>query len=109
MRYEDFSRHLAAAGFTVQEFARAMKMHKNSITNYSVGDSVPGHLGVIAVLLAELRAKGVDPKSLAEKFEIQRKKPRGRGKGTFGGDRQIIMFKPDEETDRGSSVNSAGS
>lgn len=63
MTYEEFQRHIGKAGLKLNEFARLMGMHPNSITNKrKVG--VPRTLAMIAVLIGDLADRGVDYKEL---------------------------------------------
>jgi hypothetical protein len=94
MSYYEFKRHLGKAGLTIKEFAALIKLKPASISNYAKSGEVPSHLSIIAVLLAELAERQVDFREILENVEIAKKKPRGSGKGKFGGDPQALLFPP---------------
>jgi hypothetical protein len=86
--YSEFQVELRRARLNNRAFAGLVGMHYNSVSNYSGGD-VPQHLAVIAVLLAELAASGVDYQAALGRVGIVPKKARGGSKpGRFGGDPQ---------------------
>lgn len=92
MRYPDFLLELERAGLSVRAFANLIGMNPNSISNYARSAEVPTHLGLIAVLVAELGAAGIDYTRVMAKVDLARKKPRGGArKGHFGGDRQASL------------------
>ncbi len=85
MTYEEFRRQIGKAGLTVLKFATLLKLNNRSITNYSKAGEVPMHLAVIAALMGEMAENGLDFYAVLAKIEIEPKKPRGLGKGKFGG------------------------
>ncbi|GAB7027349.1 hypothetical protein [Geotalea toluenoxydans] len=94
MTYDEFKRHIGKAGLTIREFAVLIKLKPASISNYAKSGEVPSHLSIIAVLLAELAEHKVDFREILDHVEIAEKKPRGAGKGKFGGDPQALLFPP---------------
>jgi transcriptional regulator with XRE-family HTH domain len=89
MPYAEFLLDLEKAGLSVRAFAELIGMNPNSISNYARTGELPTHLALIAVLVAELRARGVDFRRVLAKIELAPKKPRGGAlRGQFGGDRQ---------------------
>ena len=92
MTYSEFQRQIAKAGLTMREFADLIKMNRVSLSNYAKKREVPSHLAVIAVLLGELAERRIDFKSVLGSIDIGPKKPRGRGIGRFGGDKQDDLF-----------------
>lgn len=85
MTYDEFQRQIGKAGLTIREFADLIKMHRNSVTNYSKLGEVPSHLAVIAALLGAMADEKVNFRSVLDGIEIEPKKPRGGGvKGRFG-------------------------
>jgi hypothetical protein len=59
MTYGEFQRHIGKAGLKLNEFARLMDMHPNTMTNKrKVG--VPRTLATVAVLIGDLADRGVD-------------------------------------------------
>lgn len=92
MSYTDFLAELERAGLSVRAFAELVGMNPNSISNYARIGELPTHLALIAVLVAELRANGLDFRQSLAKVAIAPKKPRGGARrGRFGGDRQISL------------------
>lgn len=92
MRYEEFKRQLGKAGLTIAEFAELVKLNPKSISNYSKQGDVPSHLAVIITLLAEMAERKIDFRPILLKLPIEVNKPRGAGKGRFGGNKQIDLF-----------------
>lgn len=89
MTYDDFLSELGRARLSVRAFADLIGMNRNSVSNYASRCEVPRHLAVIAVLLGEMKVKGIAFEAAVERVSSTRKKPRGRGKpGQFGGDKQ---------------------
>jgi hypothetical protein len=92
MTYSEFLLELSRAGLSVRAFAELISMNPNSISNYARSNEVPAHLALIAVLVAEMSAKGLDFRRVIAKVELIPKKPRGRAQlGHFGGDPQVPM------------------
>jgi len=94
MHYDEFKRHVGKAGLTLREFAELIKLKPASVSNYAKSGEVPSHLSIIAVLLAELAERKIDFREILEHIEITCKKPRGAGRGKFGGDPQTLLFPP---------------
>lgn len=90
--YAEFQLELRKSGLSVVDFAQIVGMRANSVSNYARAERIPQHLALIAVLLAELAACGRDYRSVADRVNITRKRPRGRGRpGRFGGDPQAEL------------------
>lgn len=67
-------------------------MNPNSISNYAQAVELPGHLALIAVLIAEMSVHGLDYRGVITKVKVTPKKPRGRAQsGHFGGDPQVLL------------------
>ncbi len=95
MNYDAFLAELSQAGLTVRAFAELIGMNKNSVSNYASAGRVPSHLAVIAVLLAEIKGRGIGFESVLAKIDRTPKKPRGAAKaGRFGGDKQEQLELP---------------
>lgn len=91
MSYAEFVAELERAGFSVRGFAGLIGMNPNSITNYAGRGGVPQNVALVAVLVAEMAAKGLDYRSAIAKVAPTRK-PRGATRpGQFGGDRQASL------------------
>lgn len=93
MSYDEFKRHVGKAGLSLKEFAALIKLNSTSISNYAKSGEVPSHLAIIAALLAELAERKVNFKEILANIDIADKKPRGAGKGKFGGDPQNLLFQ----------------
>lgn len=87
MNYDEFQQHIANAGTTLTEFADLVSMNTISLYNYGKKGEVPSHLAVIALLLAEMKKRGIDYRELLSQIKITPKKPRGAGIGKFGGNK----------------------
>ena len=72
-------------------FAEVIGMNPNSITNHARRKVVPQNLALLAVLIAEMSANGVDYKGAIAKVK-PKKRPRGlKQQGKFGGDPQASL------------------
>lgn len=58
MTYNQFKHELKCAKLSIKNFAELLNMNPNSITNYRRSGTVPQHLAIIAVMLAELSTRG---------------------------------------------------
>lgn len=92
MDYAIFLRQIQRAHLTLREFAELLKMNRVSLSNYAKKGIVPSHLGLIAILLAEMGKRNIDYRSILRHVAIVPKKPRGAGIGKFGGDKQQRLF-----------------
>ena len=91
MPYAEFLFELERAGLSVRSFAALIGMNPNSITNYAGRGELPQHIALVAVLVAEMAARGLDFRSAIAKV-APTKKPRGAARrGHFGGDRQARL------------------
>jgi hypothetical protein len=92
MSYDDFLAELGKAGLSVRGFAELLGMRPNSISNNKKQGEVPGHLAVIAALLAEMRFRDMDYEPVFARVSLSKKKSRGAaGPGKFAGDKQGIL------------------
>lgn len=92
MSYDDFIAELGKAGLSVRSFADLLGMRPNSISNNKKKGEVPGHLAVIAALLAELRLNDVPSAPVFARIGTTRKKPRGSSApGKFATDKQGVL------------------
>jgi hypothetical protein len=99
MSYTKFLSELGRASLSIRAFAELVGMNPNSISNYARNGELPTHLALIAVLVAELNAQGLDFREVVAKVDIVPKKPRGGARsGRFGGDRQISLDLQRERT-----------
>jgi hypothetical protein len=90
-----FLAELDRAGLSVRSFAELVGMNPNSITNYAGRGELPQHIGLLAVLIAEMAVGGLNYRAAIAKV-APTKKPRGATRrGHFGGDRQANLdLKP---------------
>ncbi len=95
MPYALFLAELDRAGLSVRSFAELVGMNPNSITNYAGRGELPQHIGLLAVLIAEMAVGGLNYRAAIAKV-APTKKPRGATRrGHFGGDRQANLdLKP---------------
>ncbi len=77
MTYEDFKKELERAGLSIKDFAAFMKQTPNSITNHAINGTIPAHLAIIAALLADMKAKGIDYRETFSRIQFEASKPRG--------------------------------
>ncbi len=92
MTYAQFQTEMARAGLSIRAFAELIGMNPNSVSNYARAGELPTHLALIAVLVAEMGARGLDYRRVIAKVEVTPKKPRGRAqRGQFGGDPQAPL------------------
>ena len=66
MTYDQFKIELKQAGISVKGFAELLLMNPTSITNYRQKKEIPRHLAIIAVMLAELSARGLDADAIQQ-------------------------------------------
>jgi hypothetical protein len=89
--YTEFLAELERARLTVRSFAELVGMNPNSITNYAGRGELPQHIALVAVLVAEMAARGLNYRTAIAKV-APTKKPRGASRrGHFGGDRQASL------------------
>lgn len=92
MTYDEFLRQLGKAGLTIREFAEAVKMNRNSVTNLAKQGEVPSHLALIATLMGVLADHHIQFLDALTRIEIKPKKARGSAsKGRFGGTKQMDL------------------
>lgn len=91
MPYVEFLAELERAGLNVRNFADLIGMNPNSITNYAGRGEVPQHIALVAVLVAEMAAGGLDYRDAIAKVAPTRKPRGGTRRGHFGGDRQASL------------------
>jgi len=89
--YAEFLAELERTGLSVRSFAELIGMNPNSITNYAGRGDLPQHIALVAVLVAEMAAHGLDFRNAIAKV-APTKKPRGAARrGRFGGDPQASL------------------
>ena len=78
MDYIEFIGELKGAGISGRELARLLRLHENSISNYSNRGKVPSHLAVIATLIHLLAKNDIGFREPLLAMEIIPKAARGR-------------------------------
>lgn len=78
MKYSEFKRQVAKAGLSLKEFSRLIKQSPTSISNYAKTDGVSSQLAIIAVLIADMKERGIDYQTLINALDLSEKKSRGR-------------------------------
>ena len=78
LKYSEFKRQVAKAGLSLKEFARLIKQSPTSISNYAKTDGVSSQLAIIAVLIADMKERGIDYQALINALDLSEKKSRGR-------------------------------
>lgn len=91
MPYTEFLAELDRAGLSVRGFAELIGMNPNSITNYARTGELPQHISLVAVLVGEMAANGLNYRSAIAKVSPTKKPRGGTRRGHFGGDRQTNM------------------
>lgn len=78
MTYDEFQQQVSKAGLTLQEFADTVHMNRTSIYNYGKTGKVPAYVAVIAILLADMAARGIDYRTVISNFDISPRNSRGK-------------------------------
>jgi hypothetical protein len=89
--YAEFLAELERAGLSVRSFAELIGMNPNSITNYAGRGELPQHIALVAVLVAEMAARGLDYRTAIAKVAPTKQPRGGTRRGHFGGDRQVDL------------------
>lgn len=93
MKYEEFRRQLGKAGLTNIMFANLVKIHPNSLTNYSKQGVVPSHWAITAMLMGLLAEHQIEFKDHLKSIDVEPNKVRGGAAiGKFGGEKQIGLL-----------------
>lgn len=76
MNYEELTRNIAKAGLDIKEFAELIKAHPNSITNLKSKKKIPKNIGIIAVLLGEMKEAKLPFKDFLNCLDLEEQKAR---------------------------------
>jgi hypothetical protein len=76
MDYEELTRNIAKAGLDIKEFAELIKANPNSITNLKSKKKVPKNIGIIAVLLGEMKEAKLPFKDYLNSLKLEEQKAR---------------------------------
>jgi hypothetical protein len=68
MDYTTFKRYVGRAGFKLYEFSELVGMNRRAISNYSRKGTVPRHLALIVMLMAELDHKKRDTRGIVDEL-----------------------------------------
>ena len=76
MNYVELTRNIAKAGLDIKEFAELIKANPNSITNLKSKKKVPKNIGIIAVLLGEMKEAKLPFKDYLNSLKLEEQKAR---------------------------------
>ena len=76
MDYEELTRNIAKAGLDIKEFAELIKANPYSITNLKSKKKVPKNIGIIAVLLGEMKEAKLPFKDYLNSLKLEEQKAR---------------------------------
>ncbi len=76
MNYEELTRNIAKAGLDIKEFAELIKANPNSITNLKSKKKIPKNIGIIAVLLGEMKEAKLPFKDYLNSLDLEEQKAR---------------------------------
>ena len=76
MKYEELTRNIAKAGLDIKEFAELIKANPNSITNLKSKKKIPKNIGIIAVLLGEMKEAKLPFKDFLNSLDLEEQKAR---------------------------------
>ena len=79
MNYEELTRNIAKAGLDIKEFAELIKANPNSITNLKSKKKIPKNIGIIAVLLGEMKEAKLPLKDFLNSLDLEEQKARRKG------------------------------
>lgn len=70
MNYEELKRQIGKAGLTNTAFAELIGIHPKSVTNFKV-KGVPPNIAIIAVLIAEMKERGIDFENIIKSIGLK--------------------------------------
>jgi plasmid maintenance system antidote protein VapI len=76
MNYEELIRNIGKAGLDIKEFAELIKANPNSITNLKSKKKIPKNIGIIAVLLGEMKEAKLPFKDFLNSLDLEEQKAR---------------------------------
>lgn len=76
MDYEELKRNIRKAGLDIKDFAELIKVNPNSITNLKSKEKMPKNIAIIAVLLGEMKEKGLPFKDYLNSIDLEEQKAR---------------------------------
>ena len=76
MDYEELKRNIRKAGLDIKDFAELIKVNPNSITNLKSKKKIPKNIGIIAVLLGEMKEAKLPFKDFLNSLDLEEQKAR---------------------------------
>ena len=76
MNYEELKRNIRKAGLDIKDFAELIKVNPNSITNLKSKKKIPKNIGIIAVLLGEMKEAKLSFKDFLNSLDLEEQKAR---------------------------------
>ena len=76
MNYEELKRNIRKAGLDIKDFAGLIKVNPNSITNLKSKKKIPKNIGIIAVLLGEMKEAKLPFKDYLNSLDLEEQKAR---------------------------------
>lgn len=76
MNYEELKRNIRKAGLDIKDFAELIKVNPNSITNLKSKKKIPKNIGIIAVLLGEMKEAKLPFKDFLNSLDLEEQKAR---------------------------------
>ena len=76
MNYEELKRKIRKAGLDIKDFAELIKVNPNSITNLKSKKKIPKNIGIIAVLLGEMKEAKLPFKDFLNSLDLEEQKAR---------------------------------
>ena len=76
MNYEELKRNIRKAGLDIKDFAGLIKVNPNSITNLKSKKKIPKNIGIIAVLLGEMKEAKLPFKDFLNSLDLEEQKAR---------------------------------
>ena len=71
MNYEELKRNIRKAGLDIKDFAELIKVNPNSITNLKSKKKIPKNIGIIAVLLGEMKEAKLPFKDFLNSLDLE--------------------------------------
>ena len=76
MNYKELKRNIRKAGLDIKDFAELIKVNPNSITNLKSKKKIPKNIGIIAVLLGEMKEAKLPFKDFLNSLDLEEQKAR---------------------------------
>ena len=76
MNYEELTRNTPKAGLDIKEFVELIKANPNSIINLKSKKKIPKNIGIIAVLLGEMKEAKLSFRDFLNSLDLEEQKAR---------------------------------